>query len=190
TDCAGGFHALVADAAVARLAAEHGLTARHVAPGPHAAALVGRAVGEAGGAGGSRGAEGSRGAGAAAARFLDDLADRIAVGAASVVAVLDPGCVVLGGEIGQAGGAALAARVEERLVRLSPLPTEVRASALGGDAVVRGALLTARDAAQDELFGAPPGGQGPGGDPAAGQGPSSPPPGRSEGAAAIHDRRP
>ena len=37
-------------------------------------------------------------------RFLDALADRLALGAASVVAVLDPGCVVLGGEVGQAGG--------------------------------------------------------------------------------------
>jgi tartrate dehydratase beta subunit/fumarate hydratase class I family protein len=36
---------------------------------------------------------------------------------------------------------------------MTPLPTEVRASALGGAAVLRGALLTARDRAQDELFG-------------------------------------
>ncbi|MGW2773099.1 ROK family protein [Streptomyces olivaceoviridis] len=90
-----------------------------------------------------------------AARFLRILADRIAVGAASVVAVLDPGCVVLGGEVGQAGGAVLAGLVEERLRRMSPLVTEVRASSLGGTAVLRGALLTARDRAQDELF-APP----------------------------------
>ncbi|POX59091.1 ROK-family transcriptional regulator [Streptomyces sp. Ru62] len=90
-----------------------------------------------------------------AARFLRILADRIAVGAASVVAVLDPGCVVLGGEVGQAGGAVLAGLVEERLRRMSPLVTEVRASSLGGTAVLRGALLTARERAQDELF-APP----------------------------------
>ncbi|MBG7703976.1 ROK family protein [Streptomyces sp. MC1] len=90
-----------------------------------------------------------------AARFLRILADRVAVGAASVVAVLDPGCVVLGGEVGQAGGAVLAGLVEERLRRMSPLVTEVRASSLGGTAVLRGALLTARERAQDELF-APP----------------------------------
>ncbi|MFD4573247.1 ROK family transcriptional regulator [Streptomyces sp. NPDC058417] len=92
---------------------------------------------------------------AAADRFLDALADRIALGAASVVAVLDPGCVVLGGEVGRAGGPDLAARVERRLRRMSPLPTEVRPSALGGGAVLRGALLTARESAQDDLFGAP-----------------------------------
>ncbi|WP_369221729.1 ROK family transcriptional regulator [Streptomyces sp. R39] len=90
-----------------------------------------------------------------APRFLDALADRVAVGVAAVVAVLDPGCVVLGGEIGSAGGAALAARVEARLRRMSPLATEVRASTLGGAAVLRGALLTARERAQDELFAAP-----------------------------------
>ncbi|MGW4445828.1 ROK family transcriptional regulator [Streptomyces sp. NPDC004682] len=91
-----------------------------------------------------------------AARFLDALADRVAIGAASVAALLDPGCVVLGGEVGQAGGVELAGRVAERLRRMSPLVTEVRASELGGGAVLRGALLTARDRAQDELF-TPPG---------------------------------
>ncbi|KUH39660.1 MULTISPECIES: ROK family transcriptional regulator [Streptomyces] len=96
------------------------------------------------------------GPGDAAGAFLDALAERVALGAAAVTAVLDPGCVVLGGELGHAGGAALAERVEARLATLSPLRTEVRASTLGGAAVLRGALLTARDAAQDELFGGPP----------------------------------
>ncbi|MFI2201374.1 ROK family transcriptional regulator [Streptomyces sp. NPDC020192] len=91
-----------------------------------------------------------------AAGFLRALAERISVGAASVVAVLDPGCVVLGGEVGQAGGPMLAGLVEEQLRRMSPLRTEVRASTLGGTAVLRGALLTARDRAQDDLF-TPPG---------------------------------
>jgi hypothetical protein len=63
--------------------------------------------------------------------------------------------VVLGGEVGQPGGEVLAGRVEERIRRMSPLATVVRPSGLGGGAVLRGALLTARDAAQDELF-APP----------------------------------
>ncbi|MFH9008255.1 ROK family transcriptional regulator [Streptomyces afghaniensis] len=87
-----------------------------------------------------------------AARFLDALADRLAVGVASVVAILDPGCVVLGGEVGQAGGDELAARVQDRIARMTPLPTEVRTTTLGGGAVLRGALLTARDRAQEDLF--------------------------------------
>ncbi|WP_309058734.1 ROK family transcriptional regulator [Streptomyces sp.] len=141
TDCAGGFHSLAGAAAVAELAGEYGVVAE---PGvePVAAGAVRAAV---------------RGAGPASARvrFLDALADRIAVGVASVVALLDPGCVVLGGEVGQAGGEALASRVQGRLAALSPLPAEVRAGVLGGGAVLRGALLTARDRAQDELFGSP-----------------------------------
>ncbi|MFE9042259.1 ROK family transcriptional regulator [Streptomyces sp. NPDC012421] len=84
--------------------------------------------------------------------FLDACARRLAVGAAAVAAVLDPGCVVLGGETGHQGGPDLAARVEAELAALSPLRTEVRATALGDAAVLRGALLRARDAAQDALF--------------------------------------
>ncbi|MET8568191.1 ROK family transcriptional regulator [Streptomyces sp. NPDC004783] len=183
TDCDGGFHSMTGAAAVAALAAEYGVTAgdaeavggasaghampvggasagaavvgpgvtaeptgagREVTAEPHAALLVRAAVRDAA-------------AVPAAGRFLDALADRIAVGAAAVVSVLDPGCVVLAGEIGRAGGDALAARVQSRLARMSPLATEVRASTLGGGAVLRGALLTARDRAQDELFGTPEG---------------------------------
>ncbi|WP_327693606.1 ROK family transcriptional regulator [Streptomyces sp. NBC_00459] len=143
TDCAGGFHSLAGAAAVARLAGAQGLVADAGAHEPYAAALVREAVA-------TPGVPAHDG-------FLDTLADRIAIGAASVVAVLDPGCVVLGGEVGRAGGDVLAARVEERLARMSPLPAQVRASALGGGAVLRGALLTAREGAQEELFGAPVG---------------------------------
>ncbi|MFD6904896.1 ROK family transcriptional regulator [Streptomyces sp. NPDC060077] len=137
TDCEGGFHSLVGAAAVAGLAREHGIAA-----GPGAATEAADAVRTAVTA-------------SAGAPFLDTLADRIAVGVASVVALLDPGCVVLGGEVGQAGGEVLAARVRERLATMSPLPADVRPSTLGGGAVLRGALLTARDQAQNELFGAP-----------------------------------
>ncbi|MER7738712.1 ROK family transcriptional regulator [Streptomyces sp. NPDC096538] len=141
TDCAGGFHSLVGAEAVARLAGEYGVTAE---PGAESEA-----------AGAVRAAVTAARPGAAEEGFLDVLADRTAVGVASVVALLDPGCVVLGGEVGQAGGETLAARVHERLTAMSPLPVDVRPSTLGGGAVLRGALLTARDRAQDELFGTP-----------------------------------
>ncbi|WP_172384524.1 ROK family transcriptional regulator [Streptomyces sp. MNP-20] len=134
TACDGGFHTLAGSGAVADLAADHGLKAEPEPGELPAAALVRHAV------------ETDH------AAFLAALADRVAIGAASVAAVLDPGCVVLGGELGRAGGAALADRVARRVAAMSPLRTEVRASALGGAAVLRGALLTARDAAQDELF--------------------------------------
>ncbi|RSS79527.1 ROK family transcriptional regulator [Streptomyces sp. WAC06614] len=124
TDCGGGFHSLVGRDAVGALAAAHGFT------GP-----VEEAV-----------------AGAAGEPFLDALAGRLALGAAAVAAVLDPGCVVLAGALGLAGGPALAPRVAARLAGLTPVPTEVRATALGDDAVLEGARLAARDAAQDALF--------------------------------------
>ncbi|MFD5797141.1 ROK family transcriptional regulator [Streptomyces diastatochromogenes] len=144
TDCDGGFHSLTGAAAVGTLAREFGLPRAEPMDGPGVAVVVREAVAEVTGLPG--------GAGSPADRFLDALAHRVAIGAASVASILDPGCVVLGGEVGQAGGAVLAARVEERLRRMSPLVTEVRASSLGGAAVLRGALLTARDRAQDELF--------------------------------------
>ncbi|MFD0440528.1 ROK family transcriptional regulator [Streptomyces chartreusis] len=177
-DCEGGFHSLAGSAAIVELARSFGLLVEDAsAPEPLAAGVVGKAValvtgnteadvGTVAGVGSVAGTVSAAGVGtvtaygppdrdaqaASADRFLDTLADHLAVGAASVVAILDPGCVVLGGEVGQAGGEALAARVEERVRRMSPLATVVRPSGLGGAAVLRGALLTARDAAQDELF--------------------------------------
>ncbi|MGW7515460.1 ROK family transcriptional regulator [Streptomyces sp. NPDC054796] len=153
TGCDGGFDSLVGGAALVGLAEEHGVVARDAAPPENE---EGGATEDGGGAAAPPAAalvRAALSAGAAGDAFLDVLADRVALGAASVAAVLDPGCVVLGGEVGHAGGKALATRVEERLLRLSPLRTEVRAGTLGGAAVLRGALLVARDAAQDELFG-------------------------------------
>ncbi|MEU1285928.1 ROK family transcriptional regulator [Kitasatospora sp. NPDC005856] len=137
--CEGGFHGLVGSAAICALARAHGLPADPAGDAPAAEAAVRAALA----------------AGAAGEGFLDELAERIAIGAASVCVVLDPGCVVLGGEIGRAGGAELAGRVERRLARLSPLSTEVRAGTAGGGAVLAGAVLTAGDAARRDLFGEP-----------------------------------
>ncbi|GGY11227.1 ROK family transcriptional regulator [Streptomyces djakartensis] len=152
TDCEGGFHALASSAAVVKLAALCGVpVAAEEEPSlvgvvRAATCAVRSAVGLVG-----EGASHTVEAGSAA-RFLDALADRVAVGVAAVVAILDPGCVVLGGEVGQAGGEELAGRVQRRVARMTPLATEVRTTALGGGAVLRGALLTARDRAQQELF--------------------------------------
>ncbi|WP_306320736.1 MULTISPECIES: ROK family transcriptional regulator [unclassified Streptomyces] len=127
--CDGGFHSLAGSAAILELAAEHGLVGPRE-PLERAADVVRSGP----------------------PPFLDALADRVALGAAAVVAVLDPGCVVLAGEVGRAGGEALAGRVAERLSRMSPLATEVRAGELGGGAVLRGALLMARESAQTTLY--------------------------------------
>ncbi|AZQ33401.1 ROK family transcriptional regulator [Streptomyces cyaneochromogenes] len=160
-DCDGGFHSLAGAAAIVELAGECGLTVKGDAVHePVAAGVVRGAVARVAPTDSPRTSDiappdGSLHDPASASRFLDALADRLAIGVASVVAILDPGCVVLGGEVGQAGGEELAGRVEERIRRMSPLATTVRPSSLGGAAVLRGALLTARDAAQDDLF-APP----------------------------------
>ncbi|MFJ6380869.1 ROK family transcriptional regulator [Kitasatospora sp. NPDC092039] len=137
--CEGGFHGLVGSAAICALARAHGLPADPADDAPAAEAAVRAALS----------------AGAAGDGFLDELAERIAIGAAGVCVVLDPGCVVLGGETGRAGGPELARRVERRLARLSPLSTEVRAGAAGGGAVLAGAVLTAGDAVRRDLFGEP-----------------------------------
>jgi predicted NBD/HSP70 family sugar kinase len=81
------------------------------------------------------------------------LADRIVKGVFALVAVLDPGLVVLGGGIGRAGGEGLAALVAERLSALSPAPAEIRASTVEGNAILRGAVLTALELARDEIYG-------------------------------------
>jgi predicted NBD/HSP70 family sugar kinase len=134
-DCAGGFHSLAGSAAICELGERYGLAAGAAAQEPPAAGVVRTAVAE------------------DRHDFLDALAHRLALGAAAVAAVLDPGCVVLGGEIGHAGGEPLASRVEAKVAGLSPLRTQVRAGTLGGAAVLSGALLTAGEAARGELFG-------------------------------------
>ncbi|MFT2016003.1 ROK family transcriptional regulator [Streptomyces sp. 796.1] len=138
--CDGGLHSLVGAAALGALARRHGLAAEtdDVQSAERVLRAAVTAVAE--------------DAGGPAARFLDAYADGVAIGVAAVSAVLDPGCVVIGGEIGHAGGDELARRVGERVARMSPVRTEVRAGTVGGAAVLRGAVLMARDAAQEELF--------------------------------------
>jgi predicted NBD/HSP70 family sugar kinase len=140
-DCDKGYHGMIGSRAVRTLAAAHGLAA---------ADGSGEDVDAAAGAVRTALAAGPAGEG-----FLDELAERIALGAAAMCTVLDPGRVVLAGEVGQAGGAELAARVADRLARLSPLRTVVQATAVEGAPILRGAVITAMDAAQEDLF-APP----------------------------------
>jgi len=59
---------------------------------------------------------------------------------------------VLGGEVGLAGGAALAERVAAKVGRISPARPEVVPTAVAGKPVLRGAILAAVDAARAELL--------------------------------------
>ncbi|MFE2869140.1 ROK family protein [Embleya sp. NPDC059259] len=135
-DCSGGFHTLVSGLAIEELAAGHGFTG--------SAEECVRAAAEQVDAGQDTGA---------GAALLDELAARVVVGAAALAVILDPGCVVLGGETGRAGGTALADRVEARLAEATPLSTRVLAGSVPGNAILDGAVLTALDDARDELFG-------------------------------------
>jgi predicted NBD/HSP70 family sugar kinase len=119
----GGFQSLAGASAVRALAAEHGLAA------PTAAAAVQAAL-----------RAGPNGPGAS---FLDELAHRVAVGVASVCAVLDPGLVVLGGDVGRAGGTVLADRVAAGVARIFPARPRVVPTGVPDEPVLRGAMLAA-----------------------------------------------
>jgi predicted NBD/HSP70 family sugar kinase len=117
----GGFQSLAGGSAVRALAARHGITA------PTPAEAVQAAV---------SGAAGDD-------AFLDELAHRVAVGVASVCVVLDPGLVVLGGEVGKVGGTALADRVAEGVAAICPARPRVVPTGVPGEPVLRGAMLAA-----------------------------------------------
>lgn len=84
--------------------------------------------------------------------YLDAVAHRLAVGVAAVAVVLDPGLIVLSGDIGRAGGDRLAARVQEAVARICPAPPRVVTSGVAGNPVLRGALVAALDQAREQVF--------------------------------------
>jgi predicted NBD/HSP70 family sugar kinase len=130
----GAFQRLVGAQALVPLAAEHGFTDANAA-GAVALAVQAAARGEARGA-----------------AFLTELAGRVATGVAAVSVVLDPGLVVLGGDVGRAGGTELAIRVAAEVGRISPARPAVVPTAVDGAPVLRGAILAAVDQARAELL--------------------------------------
>jgi predicted NBD/HSP70 family sugar kinase len=84
-----------------------------------------------------------------AAAVVAQEARLVAKAICSVVTVVDPELVVLGGGIGQAPG--FAAVVTAELRQLAPVLPEVRVSALGTDAVVDGCLASGTDLAWKQL---------------------------------------
>jgi predicted NBD/HSP70 family sugar kinase len=130
----GAFQRLVGAQAVLPLAAGYGFVER-TAAGAVRAAVAAAASGD------QRGAD-----------FLSELAGRVATGVASVCVVLDPGLVVLGGEVGLAGGTALAGRVAAQVGRICPARPEVVPTGIIGGPVLRGAILAAVDQARAELL--------------------------------------
>ena len=85
--------------------------------------------------------------------IFDELARYVALVATAPVAVLDPGLVVLAGEVGRHGGEELASRVAAHLDATTPVRTQVRATSLADNPILAGAVRTALEFAHDEVFG-------------------------------------
>ena len=83
--------------------------------------------------------------------FLDEIAHRVALGVVAVCVVLDPGLIVLGGDVGMAGGAALADRVAAEVSRMCPVRPRVVPTAVRGARPAR-RLLTAVSQARVDLL--------------------------------------
>jgi predicted NBD/HSP70 family sugar kinase len=115
---------LVGGPAVLALAATHGITAAT----PEAAVAAGTAP------------------------FLDALAERIAYGLAAVAAVLDPPLIVLAGDVGRAGGEALADRVTAALRATTPLDTAIAVTGVSADPVLLGAQVAAQQALREQII--------------------------------------
>jgi predicted NBD/HSP70 family sugar kinase len=126
----GAFQTLVGADAVRALGRKHGFR------GTEAADVVRAAV-----------ATGKPGA-----PVLDELARRLALGVAATCLVLDPPLVVLAGEVGRAGGAALADRVQRAVAATTPVSPRIVTTSVAEDPVLHGALRTALDAVRDEVF--------------------------------------
>jgi predicted NBD/HSP70 family sugar kinase len=162
----GGLQWLAGADAIGALAAEFGFgEPGPVEPGPVEpdsggrspadsvrAAVAANAANAAAVAGAAVAAELPDGAAGRAGQFLDELARRVALGAAAVCTVIDPGLVVLGGEIGLAGGTALAGRVAAEVARICPVRPRVVPTAVSSEPVLRGALLTAVHLARADLL--------------------------------------
>ena len=129
----GGFQSLAGGSAVRELAAKYGFAAQTPAEAVQAALAGHQDAKQASPAEQASGAEG----------FLSELAHRVAVGVASVCVVLDPGLVVLSGEVGRAGGTALADRVAAAVASIWPSRPRVVPTGVPGEPVLRGAMLAA-----------------------------------------------
>jgi predicted NBD/HSP70 family sugar kinase len=88
----------------------------------------------------------------AAGEFFVELADRVSVGLAAVIAVLDPSLVVLAGQVAQAGGETLLAAVTGAIQRAAPLESTIAVTTIDDDAVLLGALDAGLTAVREALI--------------------------------------
>jgi predicted NBD/HSP70 family sugar kinase len=127
----GSFQQLAGADSIRAIAREHGIKASNAADAVRAAIAAGTQGGP----------------------FLDEVAARVSLGVASVGVVLDPALVVLAGEIGRAGGTALAQRVQAEVAAITVVSPRVVATEVDSEPVLNGAILTGLDAVREEVFG-------------------------------------
>ncbi|MCX5201190.1 ROK family transcriptional regulator [Streptomyces sp. NBC_00237] len=132
----GGFQELVGPVAVPRIAKRLGMETPEQPAVEVAVDLLERA---------SRGETGTAG-------LLPEYAHRLAVGLASVVAVLDPELIVLSGALTAAGGEPLRALVQTELADLAAPRPRLVIGEIHQNPVLRGALQSALEATRDEVF--------------------------------------
>ncbi len=84
--------------------------------------------------------------------FIAALAERIAVAATAVAAVLDPSLIVLGGTVAQAGGVRLRDAVAAAIQTAAPIDAEVATTGLADDAVLLGAIDASLEAVREVLI--------------------------------------
>lgn len=89
------------------------------------------------------------------AALIDELAEGIALGAAAVTTLLDPGLVVIGGPVALAGGPVLLEKVTAVMRQVSFVRPEVVLSTVTSDGVLRGAVEVALQTVRSQLFGTP-----------------------------------
>jgi predicted NBD/HSP70 family sugar kinase len=128
----GSLQQLIGASAVSELAAGHGIAAESADAAVRAALA----------------------AGAPADGFLGELAQRLAIGVASVCAVVDPGLVVLAGDVGGAADERLCKLIGAEVGHLVPVTPTVVTTSVGTDPVLHGAVLTGVEKARQSVLAA------------------------------------
>lgn len=90
--------------------------------------------------------------GVRATAALTELATRLGIALANVVAVVDPELIILSGDVLHAGGAPLCALIERELHAMTIPRPRVRLGSVQGNPVQAGALRLALAEARDEIF--------------------------------------
>ncbi|MDI3404262.1 ROK family transcriptional regulator [Streptomyces cavernicola] len=144
----GGFQELAGAQAVPRIAKSLGIDTAEQPYAETAAALLTRAAAAA-----ERAEAGEAEAGdEALLDLLRQTAQRTATGLAAVVAVLDPGLVVLSGGVACAGGEPLRALIQSELADLAASRPRLVLGEVTEQPVLRGALESALAVTRDEVF--------------------------------------